>query len=156
MGAGVGASRAAVGEAKAQAKGGNLQAAEAALTKGNAFAANTVEWRVETTQKLVATAHELAKEGGGSAAAVTGLTTKALQHLDEVVAQSSDVKVKANAKAMAGFIQLRYTGDPAAALTNYRAAVALTPNDAGLKETLERLEKADAILRARIKTPSKR
>ena len=57
---------------------------------------------------------------------------------------------------MAGFIQQRYVGDPAAALASYRAALALSPNDKSIKENLDRLEKSDAILRARLKQTTKR
>lgn len=150
------ATRAAIDSAKALAKGNDIVAAEQALTKVSSFQANTPDWHVETTQKLVAVAHELSREGATSPATITALANKSLQHLSQVETTATDARVKANAKAMAGFIQQRYVGDPAAAITSYRAALALSPNDKSIKENLERLEKSDAILRARLKQTTKR
>lgn len=150
------ASRAAIDSAKTLAKSNDLGAAEQALTKVSAFQANTPDWHVETTQKLVAVAHELSRDGATSPATITALANKSLQHLSQVETGSTDSRVKANAKAMAGFIQQRYVGDPAAALASYRAALALSPNDKSIKENLDRLEKSDAILRARLKQTTKR
>jgi hypothetical protein len=140
-------------DAKALAKANNVTGAENALTRTNRFQANTPEWHLETSHKLVETARELTKDGFGAAA--TALVTQSLQHLNQTASIATDARTKAQAKASAAVIYERFVGDPAAAITNYQAALQFNPDDVATKEALERLQKADAALRARIRPAKK-
>lgn len=142
-------------DAKGLAKGNNIAAAELALTKSNSFQKNTADWHFETTQKLLQAANDLSKEGKGSVAAVRGLAVQALQRLNDAAAATKDNGLKAKAKSDSAFIHDRYMGDPTAAIASYKAALQLAPADKNIKEALERLEKADANLRAKIRAKSK-
>lgn len=151
--AAVGEARKAKDDAKSLAKGGNVQAVEDTLTRSNKSLPNTAEWHVETMQKLTDIARDLAREGGGSA--VPGLATQALQHVTQANARTTDSRVKAQVQAAAAVIHEQIVGDPTAALAAYRTAVQLDPSDKGIKEALDRLERADAVLRARIQSKKK-
>jgi hypothetical protein len=142
-------------DAKGFAKNNNIVAAEQVLTRGNAFAKDTANWHFETTQKLLQAAHDLSKEGKGNATAVRSLATQSLQRLSDAAAASKDNAVKAKAKADSAFIHDRYMGDPTTAIASYKAALQLAPTDKNVKEALERLEKADANLRAKIRPARK-
>lgn len=140
-------------DAKSFAKGGNPQAVEDTLTRSNKSLPNTAEWHVETMQKLTELARDLAREGGGSA--IPGLATQALQHVTQANVRTTDSHTKAQVQAIAAVIHEQIVGDPAAALAAYRAAVQLDPTDKGTKEALDRLERADAVLRSRIPAKKK-
>lgn len=142
-------------DAKGLAKSNNIAAAEVALTKSNIFQKDTPDWHFETTQKLLQTAHDLSKEGTGNAASVQALATQSLQHLSDAAAATKDSAAKARAKAQSAFIYDRYMGDPTTAIATYKAALQLAPADQTVKEALDRLEKADANLRAKIRPARK-
>lgn len=144
-----------LGDAKMLAKGNNIAAAEQALTRSNGFQKDTPEWHFETTQKLMQAAHDLSKEGKNSEAATRALAVQSLQHLTDVAAIAKDNATKSKAKSGSAFIQDRYLGDPTAAIASYQAALQLTPNDPAVKEALDRLQKADANLRAKIRAKTK-
>jgi tetratricopeptide (TPR) repeat protein len=146
--------RKAIDDAKTLIKAGNVAAAEQALTKRNRAKPNTAEWHAETTQKLVQTAQELAREGNSSS--IADLATLSLQHLNEVGALSQNAQVKAHAKSQAAYIYARFVGDTPAAIASYQAAVKLDPTDVAAQQALERLQNSEANLRARIKSQSAR
>jgi len=147
-----GPDRKAVDDAKQLVKAGNVTAAEQALTKRNLAKPNTAEWHMETTRKLVQTAQELAHDGNSSS--VPALATLSLQHLTEVGARSQNAKVKARAKSQAGYVYARFVGDTPSAIASYQAAVQLDPTDVASQEALDRLQSAEANLRAKIKAKS--
>jgi hypothetical protein len=94
---------------------------------------------------------DLAREG--SPGRGNALATEILQELNEADVRgrsASDVHLQAQAKATAGFVHENFRGDIAAALASYRAAVQLKPSDKAAQEALDRLQRADAMLRARI------
>jgi hypothetical protein len=64
----------------------------------------------------------------------------ALQYLDQAANFSRDIRVRANTKAVAGFIYERYLGDFVAAVACYRAALEMVPGDQTLLEAVERLQ----------------
>jgi hypothetical protein len=146
--------RKTMADAKSQAKKLDVNSAEQTLTKNNVFKANTPEWHQETTRKLLHLAHDLAREGN-STAAVTTLANQSLQHLSQMEALAKDNPTKARAKAASAYIYERFSGDPTSAIAAYKAALLLAPDDAATKEALDRLEKADANLRAKIHAPKK-
>ena len=132
-----------------QAKGNNLVAAEQTLTAQSLFAANTPEWHLETSQKLMQMTVSLAQVGK-SDQAVNAAANLALQHLNQAVLTSTDQRSQATAKASAAFIYQRYLGDPVSALNYLEAAAKLNPNDPAIQQALTRLQNADAKLRSRI------
>lgn len=142
-----------VDDAKNLVKTGRVTDAVKLLTDGNSSARNTKEWHFESSQKLVGLAGAVARDGKGST--TTALVQTALSHLDQAATLATNNRDKAKAKAGTAFIQERFVGDPAAALTNYKAALALDPEDAALKEKVSLLERADANLRAKVR-PAKR
>ncbi len=139
----------AVSNAKALANANDLAAAEQAITRSNQAKPNTAAWHLESAHRLLETARQLAHEGNPSSA--WGLAKLSLQHLDQVAALTKDDKIKAQAKAQAAFIHLRYSGDATSAITDYTAALQLDPTDRGSQEALARLKTAEANLLARVK-----
>jgi len=138
-------------DAKILVKGNDLSGAELKLTASNATAANTASWHQETSQKLLQLAESFSHDGDKTNAAT--VVTQTLQHLDSAatLAQSkSDFVGVASAKALAGFVHERYRGDTASAIASYQAALVATPKSKAIQEQLERLQRADALLRARI------
>lgn len=63
--------------------------------------------------------------------------------------------MQAQAKATAAFIHERYRGDLAAAIVSYEAALLLNPTDKTSRESLERLQRIDANLKARLKAANR-
>ena len=141
--------RDAIGEAKALAAARNPLAAEQALTRLNRAPAGSARWHTETTQRLLAVAEQLAREG--KPAGVSALVASALGHLDSTEAlsksavtkeaQVKEAKARANAKYTAGFIHERFTGNLPAALASYQAAVELDPSAVVAKEAFTRLQR---------------
>ncbi len=142
-----------VASAKTQAKGKNIAAAELTLTQHNVSPPNTAAWKLETTQRLLHLAGDVARDGDPVAAGA--LAAQSLQYLNQVAGLTTDTRAQASAKASAGFIHERFTGDPQAAIASYQAALKLAPDDKATQEALVRLEKADAILRSRIRPAKK-
>jgi len=131
-----------VDDAKNLAKGSNVVAAEKSLTAINLAPANTAAWHIETAQRLIQTAEQLAREG--QTGSVPALTASALAHLDQADPLAKDAPTRATAKTLAGFIHERYRADPVAAKASYQAAVQLSPSTAGAaKEASDRLQKTD-------------
>lgn len=138
--------------AKTLAKGQNITAAENALTVFNVSKPNTASWHMETTQKLMQIAGDLAKEGGNGAT-VNAVAQQSLSHLQQASTLAKDAPTQAQSKAAAAFIYLRYLGDPTSAITYYQAAATLAPKDPAIQQALTRLQSADAKMRARIHPP---
>jgi len=137
-------------EAKVLAKAKNPRAAEEKLAELNASPPASARWHIETSQRLMRLADDLARDGARDA--VPALVAQALQRLNDAEAAArgaNDVKAQANARATAGHLHERYRGDTAAALASYQAALQLDPTDKGTREALERLQQSDAVLKAR-------
>jgi hypothetical protein len=144
----LGSFAAAIGAAKSAAKSGDLATAESALTQENIMAPGTGEWHLETANKLLELATELAREGGNNAA-ISPLATLVLQHLAAAAANAHTPGDRAQAKAAAAIVYVRYVGDPTSAIASYQAALALAPNDPGIKQALARLQATLARAQAR-------
>jgi hypothetical protein len=139
--------------AKAKIKNNDLSGAESILTATNPFAPNTANWHLDTSHSLMDLADQMSREANKKN--VSAVVTQVLQHLDTcgtLARQSGDAQSQAQAKAAAGFIYERYRGDTASAIASYQAALQLQPNDKALQETLERLQKTDANLKARLQS----
>lgn len=151
-GGNLGVERNAVDNAKTLAKGGNVAGVELAVSAINVAKKNSAEWYLETAQRLMQTAEDLAREGKGEQ--VTALANRAVQNLVQAAVVAKDAPTRAAAKTLAGFIQERYLADPAAAILSYEAAAQLAPVDAkGAQEASERLKKSDD--NQKNKTPDK-
>jgi hypothetical protein len=145
-------SRKAIGDAKALIKGNDLVAAEKKLTDANLSAPDTAAWSLETSTRLLQVAGELAREGT-SKDKIPAVVVRTLQHLDTSPATAlgkGDGRSQAQAKALAGFIHERYRGDLPSAIASYRAAAKLDPDDPAIRESLDRLERIEANLNAKI------
>ena len=143
--------RKAQADAKNLVKGSNVTGADQRLASSNATQANTASWHQETSQKLMQVAESFSREGDSAHSKV--VITQTLQHLDSAATLAhgnGDAPGEASARAMAGFIQERYHGDIASAIASYQAALKATPNDKAIQEQLSRLQRTDAVLRARI------
>jgi len=134
--------RKSMDDAKTLAQGNNLAAAEQTLTALNRTKPNTAAWHMETAQRLMQTAEQLAREA--HPANVAALVASALSHLDQADALTKDARVRAAAKTLAGFIHERYRADPAAALASYQAAVQLAPDSKNAAEAADRMQKTVA------------
>jgi len=142
-------SRTTVDNAKNLAKGNDATGAEQALTTLNLAKPNTAEWHMETAQRLMLTAEQLAREG--QPASATALVNSALSHLTQADPLAKDAPTRAAAKTFAGFIQERYLANHTAALASYQAAVQLSPATAtAAKEASDRLQKSDDDLKNKI------
>lgn len=133
--------RAAVNQAKFLAASNNAADAEELLAKLNAALPDTAEWKMETAQRLMQTAEQLARDGQPEK--VGALAARALQQLTGAEAIALDAETRVSAKALAGFIYERYLANPTAAAASYQAAVNLSPDKATqAKEAVERLKKS--------------
>ena len=140
--------RAGVDNAKTLAKGNNVAGAEQALTALNKTKPNTAAWHIETAQRLMNTAEQLAREA--KPAAIPALAASALQHLTQADSLAKDARTRASAKSLAGYIQERYLGNRAAALTAYQSAAQLAPASVKAKESVARLQQTDDNLKAKL------
>lgn len=145
--------RAAIDDAKDLARSSDLgraeplAAVEDLLTALNESKPNTAEWRMETAQRFVHLAEQLAREGRPEN--VARLVHRALQHLQVADNPSQNAATRASAKALAGFIQERYLADDTAARSSYQAAAALDPGNKQAKEQADRLQRKDDNEKAR-------
>ncbi len=131
--------RGKVSDAKVLAKSGNVAAAETAVATLNRAKPNTTEWHLETAQRLVQTAEQLARDGDG--AQVEKLVRRALQQLSQAMAKAKDDASRAAVRSLEGFLQERYLADNDAAAMAYEAAAKLAPAEAkGAGEAAERLK----------------
>lgn len=138
-----------VEDAKNLAKGNSVAAAEQKLMALNHAKPNTAAWHMETAQRLMQTAEQLAREA--HTASLPALAASALSHLDQAVQRAKDARTQAAAKTLAGFIHERYLADPVTALANYQAAALLAPsNAANAKEAADRLQKTDDNVKDKI------
>ncbi len=90
-------------------------------------------------QRLIHLAGDLAGEARTDA--IGPLVSSALQHLDQSDHLTREENLRAAGHSLAGFIHERFTGNRAAALASYEAAVRAAPNSNRYKETLERAQR---------------
>jgi hypothetical protein len=143
-------------DAKALVVGGDVAGATRKIASTNVTKANTSEWHLETSQRLVQLAARFSHEGNllDSKSAVT----ESLQQLGQAVTlakASRDALGESRAHLVAGELHERYRGNTGAALVSYEAAVRANPEDPRAKEALERLQKSYANLQARGKKAAK-
>jgi hypothetical protein len=144
--------RRVTGEAKELARIQDIDGAERKLKSLNATEADSMEWHRETAGRLIRVADDLVREGARGQGAA--LATRTLQRLADCVTlakRRGDKRGEADAKAIAGWIHERYRGDTRTALASYREAAILAPDDRSVKESLDRLQQAEAILNARLR-----
>jgi hypothetical protein len=141
---------AAVENAKTQAKGQDLAGAEETLGALNQAKANTAAWHLETAQRLVQLAEQLARDAAPQN--VAALVRSALQHLKKAEQKATNPTERLNAKLLAGFIHERFLGDSSAAVAEYEAAVALAPESTQAKEAATRAKKTDENFRNKSKS----
>lgn len=140
--------RVGASNALALAKTNNLAAAEVALVALNKAKPNTAAWHMETAQRLMQLAEQLAR--AGQPGNIAALANSALQHLAQAQPLAPDAHTKAAAKSLEGSIHERYLANPAAALASYQGAAQLSPTTAAkAKEAADRLQKTDDNLRAK-------
>lgn len=137
--------RAGVANANALAKANNVVAAEQALTALNKAKPNTAAWHIETAQRLMLIADQLAREA--RPAAISALAAGALQHLTRAEALAKSGRTRADAKSLAGFIQERYLANRTAALAAYQGAAQASPTSKSAREAVARLQQTDDNLR---------
>lgn len=124
-----------------------LASVENLLTALNESKPNSPEWRMESAQRLVHLAEQMAREGRPQG--IPKLVARALQHLQVADTPAHPAATRASAKALAGFIQERYLADDTAARASYQAAAQLDPDNKSAKETAERLKQKDENEKAR-------
>ncbi len=140
--------RSAVASAHDLALADKIGPAELALTAANHSKPNTAQWHIETAQRLIQLADQMAREN--RPAVVSGLIASALQHLTTADSLTTNPTVKANAKTLTGFIQERYLGDADSALASYQAAALLAPNDKRAAEAADRVKRTSDELRGKL------
>lgn len=120
-------------------KTGELTRVENLLTALNEAKAGTAEWQMETAQRLVHLAEQMAREGKPQS--IPKLIERALQQLEGVSRVGATAEARASAKVLAGFIQERYLADDDAAQESYRAAATLDPKNAAASEKYQRVQR---------------
>jgi hypothetical protein len=141
--------RDALDKAKNFAKANNVVAAEQALAALNTAKLNTDDWHIETAQRLLQAADQLARDA--QPATVATLANRALLNLTQADAKGRSVDARAAAKTLAGFIYERYLGDRTAAIAQYDAAAQLAPATAkNAKDAADRLRKTDNTVKQRV------
>jgi hypothetical protein len=140
-----------VDEAKALAKSGSIDGAEAKLTELNLAIADSPAWQMETSQRLLQLASTLSRENSAAqASAVVGRALLRLTQANEKAVETANVGGRAQVAMLSGHLHERFRGDSASAIASYKAALALEPKNRAAKEALERLQRSEAVLRARI------
>ncbi|MBI5693765.1 MAG: hypothetical protein HZC55_27135 [Verrucomicrobia bacterium] len=144
--------RRATVEAKDLARMQDIDGAERKLTTLNVTETGTMEWHRETAGRLIRVADELVREGArGQGAALANRTLQRLADCVTLAKRCGDKRSEADAKALAGWIHERYRGNIRTALAVYRDAAELAPEDRSVKEALDRLQQAEAMLNARVR-----
>ena len=105
----------------------------------------------EPAERLIEMAERYAEMKAPAANVANAMV--ALRHLDQVANLSGDVRVRANTKAVAGFIHERYLADLGAAMACYREALEMVPGDETLIEAVARLQ---SEIKARDAGPGRR
>lgn len=149
--------RDAIDEAKALVRGATANEAEKAAKVSaveelvaplNQAKKNSPEWRLETAQRLMHVAEQIAREGKPDN--VSALAQRALQHLKIADTPANDAEIRAAAKTLSAWINERYLADEDAAIADYEGAAALAgPGNAKAKEAAQRLKKAKENARER-------
>ena len=146
--------RAKMSEAKNLAKANNVAGAEQVLLTLNRAKPNTAGWHMETAQRLMGTAEQLAREA--RPASIAPLTASALSHLAQADTLTTDARIRAAAKTLAGFIHERYLADRKSALASFQSAALLSPTTAtSAKEAADRLQKTEDKARAKVNPTGK-
>ena len=128
--------------AKALAKNSQTVAAEQEVQTINRSKTGSAAWHMETAQRLLQVADQLAREG--KAAPVRALANSALTHVNQADRDARDTHTRSAAKTLAGFIHERYLANPAAAIADYKAAADVSPTTANrAKEAASRLERTE-------------
>jgi hypothetical protein len=130
-------------EAKASARANNAVQAERALSDTNLSPAGTANWHLETAQKLIQLADDLARLGTPSPV----LAKAALDNALRARPLANTPETALGARLVAGFVCERYLADRTAALGHYQAAVQLAPQSAAAREAIDRLTKIDEAFR---------
>ncbi len=140
--------RVAIANARTLAVTNNVEAAEQEIVAASQRPPNSAGWHMETAQRLLQVAEAVAR--AAKPAGTPALASRAVFHLTQAEQLSRDPRAKAAARSLIGFVQERYLADRAAALASHRAASQLAPKSARARETVERLERTDETLRARV------
>lgn len=130
-------------EAIVSSRANNLAQAERALSDSNLSPAGTANWHMETAQKLIQLAEDLARSGRPS----PGLAQSALQNALRASQLATTPETALGARLLAGFICERFLADRGGALGHYRAAVQLAPQSPVAREANDRLTKIDEAFR---------
>lgn len=140
----------ALEDVRASAARGEVSGISAKLAAFNQAKPDTAEWHLETTHQLLDLAEGFSRSGKrASSDALVGEALKALSASEAAARTAGDKAGEARAKGATARVQDRYQGDPVSALANYRAALELAPNDAGLKEAYDRLDRSYQNILAR-------
>jgi len=116
----------------------NLNAVENALTAVNQSKQNSAAWQLETAQRLLHVAEQIAR--AGKPANVSALANRALQDIAVADSPSQDATTRASAKTLTAWIYERYLADPTSAQSSYKAAAQLAPSNSQAQEGAGRLQ----------------
>lgn len=144
------AERATVRSAHDAARRDDPIATEQFIVSMNKSTLNSSAWHVETAQRLIQLAHDVPRQGPRGKA-IPALVASALQHLNQAEGLTTNARERASIKALAGLIHERYLGDHTAALTNYRAAAVLAPENAIAVKAAARLQRTAEVTASRAK-----
>lgn len=140
-----------VDEAKALAKNGNIEGADAKLSELNLAVEGSPAWQMETSQRLLQLASTLSRENAAAqASAVVGRALLRLTQANEKAVETGNVGGRAQVAMLSGHLHERFRGDSTSAIASYKSALALEPKNRAAKEAIERLQRSEAVLRARI------
>lgn len=142
--------RLAVTDAQTLVRNNDVAGAKRRLASENAHQPDTAPWHIETSHRLLQLADTLVREG--SPVQSSAVVSECLAELDQASLRgraANDVPAQVRAKTLAGFVEERYRGNIANAIAAYEAAIRLDPADKGAQEALGRLQRADAMLRAK-------
>ncbi|MBM3853551.1 MAG: hypothetical protein FJ399_10390 [Verrucomicrobia bacterium] len=135
----IAAYRDALSAGRSHARAGSIASAEDALTAVNKSARNTAAWHLETAQRLLQVASQLAREGRPNQ--VNAVARRILEQLEQAEALARDGRTRAAAQSIAGFVHERYFGDAATAAARYQAALQSSPTSPQAREGVQRLQR---------------
>jgi hypothetical protein len=135
----IAAYRDALAAGRSYARAGGIAGAEVALTAVNKSARNTAAWHLETAQRLLQVAGQLALEGRPNQ--VNAVARRVLEQLEQAETLARDGRTRAAAQSIAGFVHERYFGDAATAAVRYQAALQSSPTSPQAREGVQRLQR---------------
>jgi hypothetical protein len=135
------ARRSAWADAATLAHAGDLDGAEEIVADLTTARPGSAQWHMELGREFTHIALRLS--GKAPEDTVVAAARRAVNHLQRADALTTDVRMKAGARNLCGFLFERFLGDVQAARASYHALLEVAPGSRGTAERISRLDTAE-------------